>query len=176
MGEAKVGQQFITHEFDEAIAIQRCIVEAGEQLSKSHPYAQAKTAIKTGLKEDKAFLKQLETLGRQHGATGKVEDVAGSLKQLMEESAQKAGEAESEAYEAHAVLLNLKRKQQDSASAMVKLGRAQKDTAMRDAATKFERGSRESARELATLLADFAVQIASKGQQRSAAGSVGAAR
>jgi hypothetical protein len=171
MGEAKVGQEFITHEFDEAIAIQRAIVDAEEQLSKSHPYAEAKTAIKTGLKEDKAFLKELETLGRTHGATGKVEEVAGSLKQLMEESAQKATEAESEAYEAHAVLLNLKRKQQDSASAMVKLGRARKDTKMRDAATKFERGTRESAKELATLLAEFAVQIASRGQQGAMDGS-----
>ena len=178
MGEAKVGQEFITHEFDEAIAIQRCIVEAEEQLGRSHPFGEAKSAIKSGLKEDKAFLKQLETLGRQHGATGKVEDVAGSLKQLMEESAQKATEAESEAYEAHAVLLNLKRKQQDSAAAMIKLARAQKDTKMREAATTFERGMRESAKELATLLADFAVQIASKGQNASAgtSRSTGASR
>ena len=164
MGEAKVGQEFITHELDEAIAIQRCIVEAEEQLSEVHPYEEAKTALKTGLKEDKAFLQQLEKLGREHGATGKVEDVAGGLKQLMEESAQKATEAESEAYEAHAVLLNLKRKQQDGAMAMVKLGRAQKDTAMRDAATAFEKGTRQSAKELSGLLADFAVQIATKGQ------------
>jgi hypothetical protein len=28
MGEAKVGDEFITHEFDEAIAIQQCIVDA----------------------------------------------------------------------------------------------------------------------------------------------------
>jgi hypothetical protein len=171
MGEAKTGQEFITHEFDEAIAIQRSIVEAAEQLGRTHPFAQAKTAIKDGLKDDRQFLKQLETLGRQHGATGKVEDVAGSLKQLMEESTQKAGEAESEAYEAHAVLLNLKRKQQDSASAMVKLGRAMKDTKMRDAAVAFERGTRESAKVLATTLAAFAVEIASKGKQRTASAS-----
>jgi hypothetical protein len=168
MGEAKVGQEFITHEFDEAIAIQRTIVEAGEQLSRSHPFPEAKTAIKSGLKDDKLFLTQLEKLGREHGATGKVEDVAGSLKQLMEESAQKAGEAESEAYEAHAVLLNLKRKQQDSASAMVKLGRARKDTKMRDAAVAFEKGTRESAKGLAAALAAFAVEIASKGKPGAA--------
>ena len=28
MGEAKVGEEFIKHEFDEAIAIQQCIVDA----------------------------------------------------------------------------------------------------------------------------------------------------
>ena len=178
MGEAKVGQEFITHEFDEAIAIQRSIVEAEQQLGEVHPFPEAKTLISKGLKEDQKFLKELETLGQQHGATGKIEDIAGSLTTLMQEAAQKATEAESEAYEAHAVLLNLKRKQQDSASAMVKLGRARKDTKMRDAATKFERGTRESAKLLATLLADFAVQIASKGQQGavSRSRSAGAAR
>ena len=42
MGEAKVGEAFITHEFDESIAIHRAIVEAEEQLSKSHPAPDAK--------------------------------------------------------------------------------------------------------------------------------------
>ena len=165
MGEAKVGQEFITHEFDEAIAIQRTIVEAEQQLSEVHPFPEAKTLIGKGLKEDQKFLKELETLGREHGATGKAEEVAESLSTLMREAAQKATEAESEAYEAHAVLLNLKRKQQDSASAMLKMARAQKDTKMRDAAQAFEKGTKESANELATSLAAFAVQIATQGQQ-----------
>ena len=38
MGEAKVGEEFIKHEFDEAIAIQRAIVEAEKTLSTAHPY------------------------------------------------------------------------------------------------------------------------------------------
>ena len=49
MGEAKVGEAFITHEFDESIAIHRAIVEAEEQLSKSHPAPDAKRAIKAEL-------------------------------------------------------------------------------------------------------------------------------
>lgn len=162
MGEAKVGSEFITHEFDEAIAIQRTIVEAEEQLSRSHPYAEGKRAVKASLQGDRQFLAELEKLGRQHGASGKVEEVAGGLQQLMRETAQKASEAESEAYEAHAVLLNLKRKQQDSAAAMVKIARAQKDTTMRDAVKAFEKGTKESAAELSTTLAAFAVEIAGK--------------
>ena len=47
----------------------------------------------------------------------KREEVAEALGSLADETAQKAGCEESEAYEAHAVLLNLKRKQQDSADA-----------------------------------------------------------
>jgi len=168
MGEAKVGQAFITHELDEAIAIQRSIVDAEERLSRTHPFGEAKSALKAGLKDDRQFLRALEGLGREHGATGKAEEVAGSLTQLMEETARKAGEAESEAYEAHAVLLNLKRKQQDSATAMVKLGRSTKDAKMRDAATAFEKGTRESARKLSASLAAFAVEIASHGRERSA--------
>jgi hypothetical protein len=171
MGEAKVGQEFITHELDEAIAIQRSIVEAEQQLGEVHPFPEAKTLIGKGLKEDQKFLKQLEMLGQEHGATGKVEEIAGGLKTLMQEAAQKATEAESEAYEAHAVLLNLKRKLQDSASAMLKIARSQKDTKMRDAAQAFEKGTKASANELAKSLAAFAVQIASNGQGRASASS-----
>jgi hypothetical protein len=164
MSESKVGSEFITHEFDEAIAVQRTIVEAEEQLSRSHPLAEAKGAIKASLKDDRQYLAQLEKLGKEHGATGKVEEVAGGLQHLMQETVQKAAEAESEAYEAHAVLLNLKRKQQDSAAAMLKIARAQRNTKLRDAALQFERGTRESAKELSSQLASFAVRIATKGQ------------
>jgi hypothetical protein len=162
MGEAKVGSAFVTHEFDEAISIQRTIVEAEEQLGSVHPQAEAKRAIQRGLKEDQKFLRQLEQLGREHDATGKTEEVAGGLQELMKKTLESAQEAESEAYEAHAVLLNLKRKQQDSATAMLKMARTMKDTRMRDAAQAFEKGTRESARELADLLAVLAVRIATQ--------------
>lgn len=50
----------------------------------------AKTAIKASLADDRTFLKQLQALGKSHGATGKVEDVAGGLKELMEETLETA--------------------------------------------------------------------------------------
>jgi hypothetical protein len=162
MGEAKVGEEFITHEFDEAISIQRTIVEAEERLGSVHPQAEAQRIIQRGLKQDQKFLRQLEQLGREHDATGKTEEVAGGLQALMKKTLESAQEAESEAYEAHAVLLNLKRKQQDSAVAMLKMARSMKDTKMRDAAQAFEKGTRESARELADQLALLAVQIATR--------------
>jgi len=160
MAEAKMGEDFIKHEFDEAIAIQRCIVQAEERLSTAHPEAEAKRSIERGLKQDQKFLQQLEQLGGEHGATGEVEEVAGGLQQLMQTVLETAEEAESEAYEAHAVLLNLKRKQQDSASAMLKIAREMKDTKLRDAASEFEKGTKDSANELADLLAVLAVKIA----------------
>jgi hypothetical protein len=160
MSEAKTGNEFITHELDEAIAVQRAIVKAEQSLSKEHPSATAKRALKQSLKEDEGYLRQLETLGRRWGATGKAEDVAKALGELMSETSEKAAEAESEAYEAHAVLLNLKRKQQDSGSAMLKIARAMKDTEMRDAAREFASATKASAQVLATELAEFAVTIA----------------
>jgi hypothetical protein len=169
MGEAKVGDEFVTHEFDEAIAIQQVIVDAESTLSTKHPVAAAKKVIMAALAEDREFLKQLKTLGKEHGATGKVEDVAGGLKELMEttlESATKEG-ADSEFYEAHAVLLNLKRKQQDSAGAMRKIASKERDTEARTKATAFERAQKAHSKELATSLADYAVQIAG-GQTASA--------
>ena len=168
MSEAKIGEEFITHEFDEAIAIQRAIVDAEGTLSKTHPNADAKAAIKACLAQDKTFLTQLEKLGKAHGATGKQEEVSESLTSLLEETTASAEEADSEAYEAHAVLLNLKRKQQDSAGGMLAIATAMGDTELQDAATEFGKAQKQSAEQLATLLATFAAQIAT---QEAAPGS-----
>lgn len=77
---------------------------------------------------------------------------------------EKAGEAPSEAYEAHAVLLNAKRKQQDSADGMLRIARARKDTDVRDAATEFGRAQKAACKALGDALADFAVVIAQANQ------------
>ena len=164
MGQAKVGDEFVTHEYDEAIAVQQCIVDAETKLSTKHPVGSAKTAIKAALAEDKDFLKQLRTLGKPHGATGKVEDVAEGLKSLMEdvlETATMAG-ADSDYYEAHAVLLNIKRKQMDSAGGMLEIARATKDTELKSAATAFAKAQKASCQVLADELASYAVLIATK--------------
>jgi hypothetical protein len=162
MGEAKVGEEFIKHEFDEAIAIQQCIVEAEASLAKAHPVPSAKRAIKSALAADEKYLQQLKTLGREHGATGEVEDVAGGLKELMESTLQTATTEgnDSDFYEAHAVLLNLKRKQWDSAGGMLAIARDQKDTKVRDAARDFQAGQKETSTVLTKELAAYAVRIA----------------
>jgi hypothetical protein len=160
MGEAKYGSEFITHEFDEAIAIQQAIVDGAETLSTAHSRPDSKRLIKSILREDTKFLSELRRLGRKHDATGKLEGVALALKKLMDETAQSAAEAPSESYEAHAVLINLKRKQQDSAAAMLKIARKQKDTELRTAATAFGKATKASAQDLANDLATFAVEIA----------------
>jgi hypothetical protein len=163
MAEAKVGDEFITHEFDEAIAIQRGIVDAERALAGSHPVGAVKRSLRTFLKEDERFLSELERLGGEKGATGKVEEVAGSMTELMQSTLESAPEAESEAYEAHAVLLSLKRKQQDSGVAMIRIARDRKDRTLREAATRFERAQRLSSKALGDSLADFARRIASAG-------------
>ena len=162
MGEAKTGEEFIKHEFDEAIAIQQSIVEAEKSLSTAHPVPAAKKALKASLKEDENFLTELRTLGRKHGATGQVEDVAGGLKGLMEETLSSATEegADSDFYEAHAVLLNLKRKQMDSAGGMLEIARATKDADLRKAATEFQKAQKSTSESLADELASYAVKIA----------------
>ena len=164
MGEAKVGEEFIKHEFDEAIAIQQCIVDAEGSLSKTHPVESAKQAIKSALTSDEKYLQQLRTLGRKHGATGEVEDVAGGLKELMDSTVQKATTEgnDSDYYEAHAVLLNLKRKQFDSAGGMLAIARDQKDTELRDAAKAFQTSQKDTATALTKELASYAAQIAGK--------------
>jgi hypothetical protein len=156
------GTEFIKHEFDEAIAIQQSIVESGKTLSTAHPVAEVKRQLKSDLKVDEQHLAKLQKFGRPYGAVGKREEVAEALGSLADETSQKAGTEESEAYEAHAVLLNLKRKQQDSADAVVKIARDRKETELRDAALKMKKEIKASADELAKSLADFAVRIAAR--------------
>jgi transcriptional regulator GlxA family with amidase domain len=80
---------------------------------------------------------------------------------------QKATEAESEAYEAHAVLLSMKRKQQDSAGSVLKIARAMKQPRLRDAAKDMQKKSKQGADALAKTLSDFSVVIATKDSQPS---------
>jgi hypothetical protein len=171
MGEAKFGEEFITHEYDESIAVQRSIVEAETTLSTKHPMASAKTAIKACLAEDKDFLAQLTKLGKPHGATGKIEDVAEGLGELMTETLKTATKegADSDYYEAHAVLLNIKRKQMDSAGGMLEIARATKDTALKTAATAFAKAQKASCEILAAELAAYAAKIATAKKPKAAA-------
>lgn len=141
------------------MAIQRSIVEAETTPSNKHPMASAKRAIKTALTDDKTYLTQLETLGKVHKATGKVKDVAGGLTELMTETLQSATKkgADSDSYEAHAVLLNLKRKQMDSAGGTLTIARDQKDAELRKAATAFKKTQKTTSD---ALTDELAAQIA----------------
>ena len=156
------GNEFIKHEFDEAIAFQETVVETVEILSQKHPVADAKKLLKSQLATDRRHLQTLKKFGKPHGASGKREEVVDAMATLAEETRAKAQEEESEAYEAHAVLLTLKRKQQDSADAIVKIARDRKDADLRDAGMKMKKEIKAGADELAKSLADFAVRIASK--------------
>jgi hypothetical protein len=162
MGEAKQGQTFIQHEFDEAIAVQQAIVEAERILAESHPLKEAQQAIGRMTKDDEQCLRELRQLGKKFGATGKAEEVAGAMQQLSQTTTQSAEEAPSEAYEAHAVLLTMLRKQQDSSSAMVKIAREMNDDEVKEAATKMQKQVKSEADELATLLSQLAVEIATE--------------
>ncbi|MFN8517818.1 MAG: hypothetical protein U0667_00195 [Chloroflexota bacterium] len=171
MAESKVCDEFVTHEFDEAIAVHRAIVEAEASLAKGHPHAESKAAIAAIAKDDKAFLRELERLGKQKGATGRVEDVAEGIIELLESMVGKAGEAPREAYEGHAVLLNAKRKQQDSVGGLLRIARALKDSESATAAQALQKRQKSASDQLADLLADFAVAIATAESDAEAAGA-----
>jgi hypothetical protein len=162
MGEAKEGKAFIRHEFDEAISVHKAIVEAERVLAEAHPMREAKTAIGKMLKDDEACLAELRALGKKFGATGKAEEVAAAMVELSKATNKSADEAPSEAYEAHAVLLTMLRKQQDSAGAVARIATELDDAEVKTAATKMARAVTAEADELAGLLAKLAVQIATE--------------
>lgn len=159
MGEGMSGAEFITHEFNEAIGFQQAIVDAETELAQIHPRIDTRTVLKACLEEDKDFLQQLRQLGESHGATGEEEEIVASMRNLMQQMMLSAGDAKSEAYEAHAVLLTLKRKQQDSGAAVAKLAQAMGDSELRDAARSFEQSHREGSQALAEELAALAVEL-----------------
>jgi hypothetical protein len=73
------GTEFIKHEFDEAIAIQQSIVEAGKRLNETHPVAGVKRQLKKDLAVDERHLTQLQKFGKPFGASGTREEVAEAL-------------------------------------------------------------------------------------------------
>jgi transcriptional regulator of heat shock response len=154
------GQEFITHELDEAIAFQQSIVDAEKKLGGSHPDDEAKQLIGKLRRDDEKLLERLTKVGKPLGASGKREEVVEGMASLMEQTAEKAGEELSEAYEAQAVLVTLKRKQQDSGSALVKIGQRTDNDDLKELGDEVHKASRASAEELAKNLAGLAVKIA----------------
>jgi hypothetical protein len=82
-----------------------------------------------------------------------------ALATLADGTARKAGDADSEAYEAHAVLLTLKRKQQDSADALIKIARELGDRDLKRGVSATRREAKHSADGLGKSLAAFALRI-----------------
>jgi hypothetical protein len=170
MGESKQGKAFIQHEFDEAIVVHQAIVEAERILADSHPIKEAQTAIGRMMRDDRKSLNELQALGQKYGATGKVEEVAGAMQELSKSTNKSAQDAPSEAYEAHAVLLTMLRKQQDSSAAIGKIAKAMDEADVKTAAAKLEKQSKAEADELADLLAMLAVQLATEKGEAITAG------
>jgi hypothetical protein len=160
------GTAFVKHEFDEAISIQKTVVEAARALSEAHPVPGARTAIKEMLPIGEEHLQTLQSFGALFDSRGKQEDVARGMSSLMQKTlakAQEGGAEESEAYEAHAVLLSLARKQQDSTASLILLAEKVDDRTLATAARKLQRELNASTKQLNELLADFAVRIAAQG-------------
>ena len=125
---------------------------------------EAKGLLKSAASDSKQWLAKLEKSGRKFGATGEAEEVAQGIIDLSTETLKKATESgeDSDYYEAHAVLLNAKRKQQDSAGSVIKIARAIKNPELAQEATDMQKDSKASADQLAQSLTQFAVRIAAE--------------
>jgi hypothetical protein len=159
------GTAFITHEYDEGIAIQEAVVAAAAELAEKHSQRDARQAIKSALAVDRRQLEELRALGKPHGAKGKQEDVARGMASLMDKTLRKAVAKErddSDIYEAHAVLLSLKRKQLDSAGGMSKTASERGDRKAAAAHRRHLRELKAATKELSDSLAAFAVVIATE--------------
>ena len=160
------GKEFVKHEFDEGISIQEVIVAAAEKLAPLHPLPEAQQLLARMSKADQQQLETLKALGEPYVAKGKLEDVSKGLADLMKDMTHKATLKKSEpsdAYEAHAVLLTLKRKQQDSAAAIQRIGAEIGERQLADAAGKMAQAAEQDSKALAASLATLAVQLATAG-------------
>ncbi|MGI8423563.1 MAG: hypothetical protein ACR2NO_05550 [Chloroflexota bacterium] len=157
------GEEFIKHEYDEGISIQKTIVAAAEKLAERHSRPDGRRVIKSQLTVDRKQLEDLETLGALHKARGKKEDVAKGMDTLMTKVLTKGtakDREDSDVYEAHAVLLSLKRKQLDSSGGMLKTSTAMGDNKAAAIHRRHHRELTSATRELSESLAEFAVVIA----------------
>jgi hypothetical protein len=98
------GTQFIKHEFDEAIAIQRSIVDSATKLSTSHPVGEVKRQIKAGLRTDERHLRDLQKFGKPFGAYEALTAVLAAMPRGSTVRSGPAGsdEVDAEAWEAAA--------------------------------------------------------------------------
>ena len=163
------GTEFIKHEYDEGIAIQEAIVAAAGELGDAHPVPAAKELITEQLTTDRRQLAELRALGAVHGAKGKKEDVARGMSSLMTKTLGKAttkDAEESDAYEAHAVLLSLKRKQLDSAGGMLQTATERGDEKAAAAHRKHQRELKAATEKLSESLGEFAVRIATQPSEK----------
>lgn len=158
------GQEFIKHEFDEAIAVQQTIVRGTTALADVHPMQSSKRLLKSTARESEQWLRRLQKAGSKFGATGEREEVASGIDQLASTTLQNAAAGEaSEVYEAHAVVINALRKQQDSAGSIVKIATSLKDRELATEGRDMQRASKRAADDLAKNLTELAVMIASDG-------------
>ena len=160
------GKEFITHEMDEGISVHQAIIAAEEKLADVHPLPEVQQALKRMLEVDTRQLETLKELGKPFGTKGTLEDVSRALSDLMKETARKAAlkKAEpSDAYEAHAVLLNLKRKQQDSAAAIAQIADHIREPEIATSARHMNKTMAADSESLAASLAKLAVQLATAG-------------
>ena len=171
------GQDFIRHEFDEAIAVQESIVRGATALAQVHPMPEGKRLLKTAAKDSERWLKRLQQRGKQFGATGEREEVAQGIDQLARTTMENAqGGEPSEVYEAHAMVINAIRKQQDSAGSIIRIARSMRDSEMATEAREMQRASRTTADDLAKNLTQLAVVIATDGQAGTSARRASASR
>lgn len=166
------GEEFIKHEFDEAIAVQQTIVRGAKELASVHPIGTTRTSLKTAGREAERWLDRLEKAGSKFGATGKREDVASGIDELAVTTLKSAkGGEPSEVYEAHAVVVNAMRKQQDSAGAVIKIATSLRDRELAAEAREMQRATRKAADGLARQLSELAVVIAANGRKPAASRS-----
>lgn len=163
------GQEFVRHEFDEAIAVQQSIVRAARELAGVHPMPEAKRQLQTAARESEQWLTRLQKAGSKFGATGKKEEVASGIDQLANTTLQNArGGDPSEVYEAQAVVINAMRKQQDSAGSIIKIAQSMRDRELAAEGREMQRATKRTADELAKNLTQLAVVIAQEGQPQAA--------
>jgi uncharacterized membrane protein YgcG len=160
------GQEFIKHEFDEAIAVQQTIVTGARELARVHPMQPSKAQLQAAGREAEQWLRRLQKTGSSFGATGEKEEVARGIDQLAVTTLQNASSGDpSEVYEAQAVVINALRKQQDAAGSIVKIATSMRNRELAAEGREMQRASKRAADDLAKNLTELAVMIATDGQE-----------
>lgn len=157
-----VGTRFVTHVFDETVALQRTLLAAETALADRHWDEQTRRLIRDALTDDRRLLADWERLGARYGASGIDGVTAAGVTEMVDQLTAPwlADGAASDLYDLHALVVTTKYRQQHNAAALRRFAPVLGDREVRSTAIDAERCQRLTGRALGRVLLALAKAIA----------------
>lgn len=164
------GPGFVTHVFDETVALQRALLAAETSLADRLLDDETRRLVRAALADDRRLLVDWERLGARYGASGVDGVIAAGVAEMVDQLTAPwlAERAASDLYDLHALVVTTKYRQWHNATTLRRFAAVLGDREVRSTADDAERSQRTSGRALGRALVAFAKSIATTPTGRSA--------